>query len=145
MHDSEHHSGILGVAEAVLNGEIEYMYFKGNIHQAFQHLCLAVKRDLNLSYDEPWGWMMPAQHILGVLLLEQGEAVVAEAVYREDPKVYKNNLWSLLGLHQALKMQQETEEAEHVDALFKVASEHADVKIQASCMCATKILCSCNY
>ena len=80
-------------------------------------------------------------------MLEQGEAVEAEAVYREDLKVYKNNLWSLLGLHQALKMQQKTEEAEHVDALFKVASEHADIKIQASCMCATKILCSwqsCN-
>ena len=49
-------------------------------------------------------------------MLEQGEAVEVEAVYREDLKVYKNNLWSLLGLHQALKMQQKTEEAEHVDA-----------------------------
>ena len=138
MHDSEH-NGILDVAEAVLNGEIEY--FKGNIQQAFQHLRLAVERDLNLAYDEPWGWMMPARHVLGALLLEQGEAVEAEAVYQEDLKVldYKNNLWSLLGLHQALKMQQKTEEAERVDALLKVASEHADVKIQASCMCATKI------
>ena len=90
MHDPEHHSGILDVAEAVLNGEIEY--FKGNIQQAFQHLRLAMKRDLSLSYDEPWGWMMPARHVLGALLLEQGEAVEAEAVYREDLKVYKNNL-----------------------------------------------------
>ena len=86
--------------------------------------------------------------MLGALLLEQGDWAVnnpeAEAVYWEDLKVYKNNLWSLLGLHQALKMQQKTEEAEHVDTLFKVASEHADIKIQASCMCATKIVCSCN-
>ena len=136
MHNSEH-NGVLDVAEAVLNGEIEY--FKGNIQQAFQHLRLAVERDLNLAYDEPWGWMMPARHVLGALLLEQGEAVEAEAVYREDLRIYKSNLWSLLGLHQALKMQQKTEEAERVDALLKVASEHADIKIQASCMCATKI------
>ena len=141
MHDPEHHSGILDVAEAVLNGEIEY--FKGNIQQAFQHLLLAMKRDLSLSHDEPWGWMMPARHVLGALLLEQGEVVEAEALYQEDLKVYKNSLWSLLGLHQALKMQQKTEEAEQVDALFKAASERADVNIQASCMCATKI-CACN-
>ena len=65
MHDSEH-TGILDVAEAVLNGEIEY--FKGNIQQAFQqafqYLRLAVQRDLNLAYDEPWGWMMPARYVL---------------------------------------------------------------------------------
>ena len=33
MHDLENHSGILDIAEAVLNGEIEY--FKGNIQQVF--------------------------------------------------------------------------------------------------------------
>ena len=84
MHDPdhEHHSGILDIAEAVLNGEVEY--FKGNIQQGFQHLRLAVQRDISLKYNEPWGWMMPARHVLGALLLEQGEAVEAEAVYRED-------------------------------------------------------------
>ena len=139
MHDPENHSGILDVAEAVLNGELEY--FKGNFQQAFEHLRLAVKRDVNLHYDEPWGWMMPARHVLGALLLEQGEVVEAEAVYREDLKLYKNNLWSLLGLHQALKQQQKMEEAEIVHASFEKASAHADIKIQASCLCATKICC----
>jgi Flp pilus assembly protein TadD len=104
----------------VLNGEIEY--FKGNTQKSFQHLRLAVECDLNLAY-ESWGWMMPARYVLGALLLEQGEAVEAETVYREfeDLKIYKNNLWSLLGLHQALKLQQRTEfeEAEHVGALLK--------------------------
>ena len=139
MHDPEHHSGILDVAEAVLNGEIEY--FKGNYQEAFQHLRLAVKRDIDLPYDEPWGWMMPARHVLGALLLEQGEAVEAETVYREDLKQYKNNLWSLLGLHQALKLQQKTEEAEQVHTSFQAAKVRADVNIQASCLCATKICC----
>ena len=139
MHDPERHSGILDVAEAVLNGEIEY--FKGNYQEAFQHLRLAVKRDTGLPYDEPWGWMMPARHVLGALLLEQEEAAEAETVYRDDLKRYKNNLWSLLGLHQALKLQQKTEEAEQVHASFQAARAQADVNIQASCMCATKICC----
>ena len=79
MHDPEHRSGILDVAEAVLDGEVEY--HKGNFQQAFKHLHLAVKRDVNLPYDEAWGWMMPARHVLGALLLERGEAAEAEAVY----------------------------------------------------------------
>ena len=139
MHDPEHHHGVLDIAEAVLDGEVEYR--KGNFQKAFEHLRLAVKRDLNLPYIEPWGWMMPARHALGALLLEQGEAAEAEAVYREDLKQYKNNLWSLLGLHQALKLQQQMEEAESVYASFQRASARADIKIGASCLCATKTCC----
>ena len=95
MHDPENHNGILDIAEAVLNGEVEY--HKGNIQDAFKYLRL-VERDISLPYDEPWGWMTPARHVLGALLLEQGETEEAEAVYRKDLKQYKNNLWSLLGL-----------------------------------------------
>ena len=139
MHDPERHCGILDVAEAVLNGELEY--HKGNFDDAFKHLRLAVERDINLVYDEPWGWMTPARHVLGALLLEHKEAAAAESVYREDLKQYKNNLWSLLGLHQALKQQEKNEEAESVYALFQEASVRADITIGASCLCATKICC----
>ena len=134
--NSENHSGILDVAEAVLNGEIEY--HKGNYEVAYQHLRVAVKRDQSLIYDEPWGWMMPARHALGALLLEQGHAVEAEKVYRDDLLVYKNNLWALFGLYQALSQQNKTEEAKSVYARFETASARADVKIGASCFCATK-------
>ena len=139
MHDAEKHNGVLDVAEAVLNGELEY--YQGNFQEAFKHLRLAVQRDSNLLYDEPWGWMMPARHVLGALLVEQGEVAEAEIIYREDLKQYKDNLWSLLGLYQALKQQGKTEEAELVQAAFQKASARADVKIQASCLCATKICC----
>ena len=138
MHDAKHHQGILDVAEAVLNGEVEY--HKGNFEDAFKHLRLAVERDINLNYDEPWGWMSPARHVLGALLLEHGDAAAAEVVYREDLKQYKNNLWSLLGLYQTLKQQQKTEELESIFNLFQKASARADIKIGASCLCATKIL-----
>ena len=90
MHNPQDHSGLLDVADAVLKGEIEYR--KGNYPLAFQHLRLAVKRDANLIYDEPWGLMLPARQSLGALLLEQGEVV---EMYRSDLEVYKNNIWSL--------------------------------------------------
>ena len=139
MHDPENYRGILDVASAVLNGEVEY--HKGNIEEAFQHLRLAVERDDNLNYDEPWGWMMPARHVLGALLLEQGKASEAELVYREDLAKYKNNLWSLLGLYQSLRLQQKVKKAESVYASFKEASVRSDIKIGASCLCATNISC----
>ena len=139
MHDPKNRGGILDIAEAVLDGEVEY--HKGNVKQAFQHLRLAVERDGNLKYDEPWGWMTPARHVLGALLLEQGEAVEAESVYHKDLEQYKDNMWSLLGLQQALTQQQKLEEAATVLAMFQTASARADVKIGASCLCATKLCC----
>lgn len=136
MHHPENHNGVLDVAAALLDGEVEY--HKGNVQEGFKHLRLAVERDRKLVYDEPWGWMMPARHALGALLLEQGEALAAEKVYRDDLMQYKNNMWSLLGLHKALTKQQKLKEAELVYSSFMAASYRADVKIGASCLCATK-------
>ena len=139
MHDPKNRHGILDVAEAVLDGEVEY--HKGNKKKAFEHLCLAVQRDISLNYDEPWGWMTPARHALGALLLEAGELKEAESVYREDLKQYKGNMWSLLGLQQALAKQNRSEEAAKIEAEYKKASARSDVKIGASCFCATKLCC----
>jgi len=140
MHDPENQRGILDVAEAVLNGEVEY--HKGNYQDAFKYLRLAVERDSSLAYDEPWGWMTPARHVLGALLLERGEAKEAEAVYREDLNKNKKNLWSLLGLYQALKEQKKDEkEVSAVYYMFKEASVRSDIKIGASCLCATQMCC----
>src|SRR3954464_7439781 len=94
--------GLLGVAEAMLNGELEYR--KGNHDAAFAHLRRAVELSDTLPYDEPWGWMQPARHALGALLLEQGRVEEAEAVYRSDLGLdgklsracqHPDNLWSL--------------------------------------------------
>lgn len=139
MHDLKDHRGILDVAEAVLDGEVEY--HKGNMKKAFENLHVAVERDTSLIYDEPWGWMTPARHVLGALLLEHGEVEEAESIYRKDLEQYKDNMWSLLGLHQALKRQNHSEEAASVLARFQKASVRADIKIGASCLCATKLCC----
>lgn len=138
MYDAEQPGkGVLDIAEAIINGEIEYR--KKNFKQAFEHLRLAVKRDANLIYGEPWSWLMPTRHTLGALLLENGHAIEAETVYREDLIQYTNNMWSLMGLYQALKAQNKLEEAEENFKLYQQASSFADVKIGASCLCATKM------
>ena len=73
---------ILKIADKMLNGEIEYR--KQNYQQAFEYLRAAVSLDDNLKYDEPWGWMQPARHALGALLLEQGYVEEALSTYRAD-------------------------------------------------------------
>ena len=140
MHDPERHNGILDVAEAVMNGEVEY--HKGNVQEAFKYLHLAAHRDANLVYDEPWGWMMPVRHVIGALLVEQGKPTEAEVVYRQDLALYKNNLWSLRGLHQALHQQGKADEAELTLKAFEKASIRSDINPFASCLCTTKLCCS---
>ena len=44
--------------------------------------------------------MVPARHALGALMLEQGRFDEAEAVYRDDIAMWKDNVWGLLGLTQ---------------------------------------------
>ncbi|MFW6028351.1 MAG: hypothetical protein ACOC9Q_02370, partial [bacterium] len=68
---------ILKIAEQMMLGEMEY--HKGNFEAAFEHLRRAVHLDDTLPYDEPWGWMQPARHALGALLLDQGRLDEAEA------------------------------------------------------------------
>ena len=76
--------------------------------------------DDSLAYDERWGWMQPARHALGALLMEQNQFEEAEAVCRADLGLddtlnracqHPNNLWSLHGLHECLTRRGETVES----------------------------------
>ncbi|MFV2002876.1 MAG: hypothetical protein ACC619_07820, partial [Paracoccaceae bacterium] len=58
---------ILAVAREMMLGEIAYR--RADYDVAFAHLRRSVKLDDDLPYDEPWGWMQPARHALGALLL----------------------------------------------------------------------------
>ncbi len=124
---------ILGVARAMMAGEIAYR--KGDFESAFAHLREAVRLDDNLNYDEPWGWMQPARHALGALLLEQGRAIEAESVYREDLKRRPGNPWSLYGLAESLAKQSKADEAAEIMTEFNIAAKRADVTIDRSCFC----------
>ena len=133
---------ILQVAAAMLDGEIEYR--AGNVAEAFAHLRRAVELDDGLPYDEPWGWMQPARHAYGALLLEQDHVEEAEAVYRADlglddtlprPCQHPGNVWSLHGYHECLTRLGKHEQAQIIQQQLKVALARADIRVPASCYC----------
>ena len=136
---------VLLVNAAVLAGEIEYRkQFQAKARgeaadftAAFDHLRRGVDLSLNLAYNEPWGQMQPVRHILGALLFEQGEVTEAEAVYRADIKLWKNNMWGLLGLKLCLEARGDApDELARVTALFKESSVRADIVPARTCFCA---------
>ena len=137
---------LLEIAHAMLDGELEYR--RGNHEVAFAHLRRSVELDDALPYDEPWGWMQPTRHALGALLLEQGQAAEAEAVYRSDLGLdgklsracqHPDNLWSLHGLHECLSRRGETVEASLIKQRLDLALARAEVPVKASCFCRLKV------
>jgi tetratricopeptide (TPR) repeat protein len=133
---------ILGVAAAMLDGELEYR--NGNHDEAFVHLRRSVELDDGLAYDEPWGWMQPARHAYGALLLDQGRVEDAEAVYRADLGLdhtlaracqHPGNVWSLHGYHECLTRLGKYEQAGIIQQQLKITGAYADVPISSSCFC----------
>jgi tetratricopeptide (TPR) repeat protein len=134
---------LLAIAEQMLDGEIAYR--RGEYEAAFARLRAAVALEDFLPYDEPWGWMQPVRHALGALLLEQGRAAEAEAVYREDlglggalprAQIHPDNLWALRGLLDCLERRGETVEAAIIRQRVEIAAARADVPVSVSCYCA---------
>jgi tetratricopeptide (TPR) repeat protein len=133
---------ILAIAGAMLAGELEYR--RGNYDAAFAHLRRSIELDDGLPYDEPWGWMQPARHAYGALLLEQGQVAEAEAVYRADlgldrtlPRAcqHPGNVWSLHGYHECLIRLGKHEQAGIIEQQLTIAVASADVPIHSSCYC----------
>jgi tetratricopeptide (TPR) repeat protein len=135
----------LAVAEAMLEGEIEYR--KGNHDLAYKRLRDAVAIEDALPYDEPWGWMQPTRHALGALLLEQRHVEEAEATYREDlglggdlsrAQIHPDNVWSLRGLNDCLRARgaEESVEFRMISQKLALAEARADGRVGASCFCA---------
>jgi tetratricopeptide (TPR) repeat protein len=133
---------ILAVAAAMLAGELAYR--EGDFGRAFAELRRAIELDDNLPYDEPWGWMQPTRHALGALLLEQGHAEEALAVYRADlglddtlPRAcrHPDNVWSLHGYHECLLATGRAAEAAEIEPRLALATAGADVPIESSCFC----------
>ncbi|GGJ42387.1 tetratricopeptide repeat protein [Neoroseomonas lacus] len=134
---------LLAVAEEMLEGEIAYRRREYDV--AFARLRAAVAMEDDLPYDEPWGWMQPIRHALGALLLEQGRAVEAEAVYREDlglggalprAQIHPDNIWAMRGLLDCLDRRGETSEAALLRQRVVLASARADLPVSVSCFCA---------
>ena len=97
-----------------------------------------------------WGWMQPARHALGALLLEQGHLEEAKQVYMDDlglndelphTSCHPENLWSLHGLVECLERQGQIEESKVVRGRLSLAMARADVEINASCACRLESHC----
>ncbi len=126
-------SSVVGIARNMAAGEIAYK--SGDAERSFELLREAVVFEDALVYDEPPGWMQPVRHSLGALLLAEGQAAEAEAVYREDLERHPNNGWGLLGLQMAIEAQGRMQEAGQMADQVDAAWLRADVKPVASCYC----------
>ncbi|KAH6889238.1 TPR domain protein [Thelonectria olida] len=135
-------SDVLAVAEAMLDGELEYR--RGNIELAFSHLRTSIERDDGLIYAEPWAWMQPARHAYAALLMEQGRIEEAAEVYRTDlglndtlyrARHHPNNVWALHGYHECAVKLGLNGEARIVAQQLKTAMAFVDVPIESSCYC----------
>ena len=132
---------VLAVAKKVMEGEIMYreaVLGGGSCDAAFAALTEAVTLSENLKYDEPWGWMVPVRHALGALLFEQGKVAEALAVYKKDIALWKDNMWGLFGLVTCLKKTKApAAEIKDAEARYKNATVRADIKLKATCFCAS--------
>lgn len=126
---------ILAVAEAFLAGEIAYR--KGDHEGAFDLLRQAVALDEAMNYGEPWGWMEPARHALGALLIEQGRYEEAQDVYLANLARYPNNGWALHGLAECQEELGQKADAAATRELFAEAWSRSDITITSSCFCRT--------
>lgn len=124
---------VVAIARSMAAGELAYA--EGDAAKAFELLRQAVALEEALKYDEPPGWMQPVRHALGALLLADGRAAEAEAVYRADLERHPNNAWSLLGLMQSLQKQGQAEQVAALAPQVQQAWARADVQPVASCYC----------
>ncbi|KAF2623836.1 TPR domain-containing protein [Macroventuria anomochaeta] len=133
---------VLEVAEAMLNGEIDYR--RQNYDAAFAHLRRSIELDDGLVFSEPWGWMQPARHAYAALSLEQGHIEEAARAYAEDlgfaeniprGRQHPNNVWALHGYHECLVRLGRTAEARIVQQSLKLALALSDVDVKSSCYC----------
>lgn len=133
---------VLAVGTEMLAGELAYR--KGHFDAAFHHLRNAVRLDDNLNYSEPWDWMHPPRHALGALLMEQGHTAEAVEVYEADlgfsdvlPRCcqHPENVWSLHGYVEGLRILGREHEAHIHDTRLQLALARTDTVINSSCNC----------
>ena len=123
-------AALLAVAVQVVRGEIAAA--RGQHEAAIDALRKSVRREADLTYDEPPPWHLPVRHVLGAVLLEADLPAEAERVYEEALDRFPENGYALYGLTEALERQDRDEEARRVRKRFRNAWRTADVELPAS-------------
>lgn len=123
-------AGMIQVALASVDGEIARK--SGDLPGAIAHFRKAQALERALPYTEPAYWHRPVSHLLGAALLEAGQPVEAEAVYRDSLHHYRRDGWALMGLAKALQAQGKSAEAGQVGGEFGEAWRRSDTRISTS-------------
>ena len=113
------------IAENILAGAI--LLAQNKYESGIAYLNKAVKVEDNMIYAEPAEWPIPARQFLGAYLLKNDDNTLAEQIYREDLVHNPGNGWSLLGLYQSLKAQNQKEKLAEYKSGFLRSFSHADV------------------
>lgn len=124
---------VLPIARCVVEGEL--LFREGRREEAYALLRRGVELEDELVYDEPPGWMLPVRHALGALMMADGRYAECEAVYREDLRKNRENMWALTGLRLVLEAQGRADEADAVAQRLEVALADATLRPTSSCLC----------
>ncbi len=112
--------------------EAELNIKSGKYKEAIQLLSEAIRLEDNLNYNEPPDWFFSVRHLLGNLLLQTGDFIQAEKIYREDLANWPKNGFALNGLFESLIGQGKRVEAEGVKKQFEQAWNLADSELKGS-------------
>src|SRR5580698_770356 len=98
--------------------------------QAAALLAKAASVEDALNYDEPPDWYLPPRETLGAVLLLDGRAKEAEAVFREELKQHARNPRALFGLAESLHAQGRTSDEIAVRKQFEDGWKHSDTHLR---------------
>lgn len=118
------------IAAKVLSAGIAFK--QGQLPRSIALLEEAVSIEDKLNYNEPPDWFFSVRHHLGAVLLKAGKYAEAEKVYKQDLKTWRKNGWALIGLHNALALQNRNNEAQKAKSAFEESWKYADFKILSS-------------
>jgi hypothetical protein len=104
----------------------------GKRAEAIVSLRQAVALQDRFGYSEPPDWYYPVRESLGGALLRDGQAKLAETVFRQDLLRNAGNGRSLFGLWQALLAQHRDRDAANAEAAFHAAWSHADTSLSVA-------------
>ncbi|WP_374566613.1 tetratricopeptide repeat protein [Nitrosomonas sp.] len=119
---------LLQIADELVQAEI--LMARKDYAKAIAAYKAAVLLQDQLPYMEPPFWYYPIQLSLGKALIEAGDFIQAEMVYRDNLKKFPKNGWALLGLKQSLQMQ--GKDYGEIQKAFDQAWRNADVSLTAS-------------
>ena len=115
------------VAENILAGTIALK--EERYEEAILAFQKAVETEDNMVYNEPRDWMLNPKHFLGDAFLKAGQSQKAKAIFEKDLDGNHENGWSLFGCAQALKAQNNKQEADKYLTRFRIAFGKSDVKL----------------